>query len=89
MESLGYKSNKEPFLKLASLIPLEDIRCLIPEDVPAQEKKIDMQALLLGVAGLLPQQADLKIIYDDETAEYLSAIECAWNVIKTKISRPL
>jgi len=89
MESLGYKNNKEPFLKLASLLPLEDIRCLIPEDVPVQEKKIDMQALLLGVAGLLPQQADLKIIYDDETADYVSVIEHAWNVIKTKISNAL
>jgi len=87
MESLGYKNNKEPFLTLASRIPLEDIRNLIPEDIPIQKKKINMQSLLLGIAGLLPQQRNLKPTYDKETVEYIKELEQAWNEIQKKISR--
>ena len=87
MESLGYKNNKEPFLTLASRVPLEDIRNLIPEDIPIQKKKINMQSLLLGIAGLLPQQRNLKQTYDKETVEYIKELEQAWNEIQKKISR--
>ena len=40
MESLGYKNNKAPFLTLASRMPLEAIRYLVPEDAPIQEKNL-------------------------------------------------
>ncbi len=84
MESLGYKNNKEPFLTLASRVPLEDIRNLIPEDAPVQKKKITTQSLLLGSAGLLPQQRNVKPMSDKETAEYVNDIECVWNEIQKK-----
>ncbi|MCF6153752.1 MAG: DUF2851 family protein [Candidatus Brocadia sp.] len=87
MESLGYKNNKEPFFTLASRVPLEDIRSLIPEDASAQKKKKDTQALLLGTAGLLPQQRNVKPACDKETAEYVNDIEQAWNKIQKKINR--
>ncbi len=87
MESLGYKNNKKPFLTLASRTPLEDIRYLIPEDVSIQKKKIDMQSLLLGTAGLLPQQRDLKPDRDKEAAEYINDIEHTWSEIQKKITQ--
>src|SRR3989338_5467510 len=87
MESLGYKNNKEPFLKLASLMPLKEIRNLVPEDAQVQEKKIYIQALLLGMAGLLPQYNNSKTNYDNETMEYIKAVENKWNAIKTKIGQ--
>ncbi|MDN3515192.1 MAG: DUF2851 family protein [Candidatus Brocadia sp.] len=87
MESLGYKNNKEPFLALASRVPLEDIRHTIPGDASARKKEKDMQALLLGTAGLLPQQRNEKTAYDRETAEYISDIEHAWNEIQKKMCR--
>lgn len=87
MESLGYKNNKEPFLTLASRIPLEDIRRLTPEDVTIQKKKIDMQSLLLGMAGLLPQQRNLKPPSDNETATYINDVEQAWDAVQKKIDR--
>lgn len=87
MESLGYKNNKEPFLALATRAPLEEIRYIIPEDAPAQKKKRDMQALLLGTAGLLPRQRSEKPAYDRETAEYVNDVEHAWNEIQKKSSR--
>ncbi|GAN32350.1 MAG: DUF2851 family protein [Candidatus Brocadia sp. AMX2] len=87
MESLGYKNNKEPFFTLASRLPLEDIRYVIPEDASAQKKKKNMQSLLLGMAGLLPQQRNKKPTDDKETANYINDIEHAWNEIQKKINR--
>lgn len=87
MESLGYKNNKEPFLTLASRMPLEDIRYLIPEDASLQKKKIDIQSLLLGTAGLLPQQGNIIPSYDKETAEYINDLEHAWSELQKKIDR--
>lgn len=87
MESLGYKNNKEPFLMLASRVPLEDIRYLIPEDASVQRKKIDIQSLLLGSAGLLPQQGNAISSHDRETAEYISDVEEAWRKLQNKTGR--
>ena len=87
MESLGYKNNKAPFLTLASRMPLEAIRYLVPEDAPIQEKKLGTQALLLGMAGLLPQQGNSMTTHDSEAANYINNIEHAWNAIQTKIDK--
>ncbi len=87
MESLGYKNNKEPFLTLASRVPLEEIRYRIPEDAPVQKKQREIQALLLGTAGLLPRQRNEKPTYDRETAEYVNDIEHVWNEIQKKTTR--
>jgi len=48
MEALGYKHNKEPMRLLAERLPVARLRAL-----PAA----DAQALLLGVAGFLPERA--------------------------------
>lgn len=87
MESLGYKNNKAPFITLASRMPLETIRCLIPEDAPIQEKIPGTQALLLGMAGLLPQQGISMTTHDSEAANYMNNVERAWNAIQTKIDK--
>ncbi|MGQ3685341.1 MAG: DUF2851 family protein [Candidatus Loosdrechtia sp.] len=89
MESLGYKENKKPFLTLASRMPLKDIRSLIPEDVPVQEKAIQIQSLLLGIAGLLPYQSNSKMpgVFDSETMQYANTIEQAWYVQKQKLGK--
>ncbi|KKO21002.1 MAG: DUF2851 family protein [Candidatus Brocadia sp.] len=86
MESLGYKNNKEPFLTLASRVPLEDIRYFIPEDAAVERKKIAIQSLLLGSAGLLPQEENAPS-YDNETAAYLSDVKEAWREFQKKRNR--
>lgn len=87
MESLGYKNNKEPFLTLASRLPLEDIRYLIPEDASVQRKRLAIQSLLLGAAGLLPHQGNAISSSDKETEEYISGIEDAWCELQKKTGR--
>ncbi|WKZ16006.1 MAG: DUF2851 family protein [Candidatus Jettenia caeni] len=87
MESLGYKENKESFLRLASLVSLKDFHSLIPEDVPVQMKKLHTQSLLLGIAGLLPHQRNSEKSYNDETTKYINDLEDAWKVIQAKINK--
>ncbi|MDR4507348.1 MAG: DUF2851 family protein [Candidatus Brocadiaceae bacterium] len=87
MESLGYKNNKEPFRMLAMRMPQEDLRSLIPEDIPVQEKNISIQSLLLGMAGLLPGGKDSGKMYDAETEAFLAVIKDKWNTFQPKVSR--
>ncbi|BBO16537.1 conserved hypothetical protein [Candidatus Brocadia pituitae] len=87
MESLGYKNNKEPFLTLASRLSLEDIRYLIPEDASVQRKKMAIQSLLLGEAGLLPHQGNAISSRDKETEEYICSVEDAWCELQKKTGR--
>jgi hypothetical protein len=46
-----------------------------------------VQALLLGMAGLLPQQRNSKPTSNQGAVEYINDIEHAWNTIKTKTSK--
>ncbi|MCF6156978.1 MAG: DUF2851 family protein [wastewater metagenome] len=89
MESLGYKENKKPFLMLASVMPHKDIHCLVPEDIPAQDKAVYLQALLLGLAGLMPRQGHLKEYepQDSETTYYINTLEHTWNAIRPKLNQ--
>lgn len=71
MEALGYSKNKEPFLQLAQKTPLKILVGQSPEKI---------QAILLGVAGLLPSQNDRKVKFDEETEEYVNRIEEIWKL---------
>jgi hypothetical protein len=51
MRALGYSQNKDPFQKLARLLPLSAI-----EESAKRGDHVGIQALMLGTAGLLPSQ---------------------------------
>ena len=55
MEALGYSKNKGPFLQLARKTPLNILIGQPPEKI---------QALLFGIAGLLPSQNGKKLTFD-------------------------
>jgi hypothetical protein len=69
MEALGYSRNKEQFLDLARRVPLGILTGQPPEKI---------QAVLFGVAGLLPSQDGDRKRFDPETEEYVSRIEILW-----------
>ncbi len=69
MEALGYSRNKEPFLELARKATLKILSGASPEKI---------QAILFGVAGLLPSQSGKKVKFDEETSEYVNRIEKLW-----------
>ena len=51
MRALGYSQNKEPFERLARLLPLKAL-----EEAARRGDHVLIQALMLGTAGLLPSQ---------------------------------
>ena len=64
MKALGYAKNKEPFTELAKRLPLIALKEFI------YEKDISfLQALLLGMAGLLPSQRYIKDGIEGERLE--------------------
>ncbi len=86
MESLGYKNNKEQFRQLASIVSINDIRSLIPSDVSIKQRSKMIQALLFGMAGLLPDQSlSTKDMVDKDSLKYVKEIEGMWSVIKNDI----
>ncbi len=86
MESLGYKNNKEQFRHLASIVSVNDIRSLIPLDVSLKQKSKMIQALLFGMAGLLPNQSpSTKDTVDKDSLEYVKEIKGMWSAIKNDI----
>lgn len=64
LEALGYAQNKTPFRKLAASLPLVEIVNFEREArlrrESSEERLLNLETLLLGVAGLLPSQRQLK-----------------------------
>ncbi|NOZ22163.1 MAG: DUF2851 family protein [Planctomycetes bacterium] len=85
MEALGYKANKEQFKELARNVGLDDIRRLVPPDVPEEDGALTIQALLFGMAGLLP--ADLPESTDPETEEYVDTLRTLWGQMKSNLKQ--
>ena len=64
LEALGYSQNKEPFRRLAATLPLSLIVELDREArtrrEPPEDRLLNLEAVLLGAAGLLPSQRKLR-----------------------------
>ena len=56
MEALGYSKNKLPFFELARRLPIHILESIGKRATSDRECLIQHQALLLGIAGLLPTQ---------------------------------
>mgnify|MGYP001115211532 CR=1 FL=1 len=75
MEALGYSRNRQQFLDLAHRIPLEMLIGNPPEKI---------QAILFGVAGLLPSQRANTTEFDAETEEYVCKMELYWKPLSSQ-----
>ena len=69
--ALGYRPNKAPFRRLARLLPLDRLREKSAGD------PVRAYALLMGVAGLLPDPTARRA-WDDETKAFLRRCWDAW-----------
>ncbi|MEW6358311.1 MAG: DUF2851 family protein [Planctomycetota bacterium] len=85
MEALGYKANKDPFKELARNAGLDDIRRLVPPDAPEEDRALTIQALLFGMAGLLP--SDLPESSDPETEEYVDTLRALWDQMRGSLKQ--
>ncbi len=69
LAALGYKNNKAPFRKLATMLPLARLRSLA-------EKPDEAYALLLGLSGLLPANNDPA--WDVQTRKFVRIVWDFW-----------
>jgi hypothetical protein len=74
MEGLGYSKNREPFVRLAQSVSLKMIG-----DLGAGSGEDRIQALLFGVAGLIPKLNSLK---EKESRDYVRRLAREWKVLK-------
>ncbi|MDP2931307.1 MAG: DUF2851 family protein [Chloroflexota bacterium] len=78
MGSLGYAKNKLPFLELARRVPLQTLESLVRDRTSDEDCLAQLQARLLGTAGLLPsQRRDKHLTKDDEWVDRLERLWAA------------
>ena len=69
MEALGYAKNRKPFRELAQRVPLSELLGKSDESI---------QAILFGVAGLLPSQSQQGIEWNEEDRSFIERLESMW-----------
>ena len=69
MEALGYTKNSKSFRELAQRVPLSEIRGKSSESI---------QAILFGVAGLMPSQSQQDIEWGEEDKRFIERLESIW-----------
>ncbi len=83
MEALGYDANKAAMRTLAERVPLRVLR-EFAEGQPAGAGEYAVQAVLLGLSGLLPREADPT--WDDETKRFYAFLTGIWDAFRDKRS---
>ena len=69
MEALGYTKNRKPFRELAQRVPLSELLGKSDESI---------QAILFGVAGLLPSQSQQEVEWDEADRKFIERLESIW-----------
>ena len=69
MEALGYARNRKPFRELAQRVPLSELLGKSDESI---------QAILFGVAGLLPSQSQQENKWDEGDRKFIEQLESSW-----------
>lgn len=69
MEALGYARNRKPFRELAQRVPLSELLGKSDESI---------QAILFGVAGLLPSQSQQENEWDKGDRKFIEQLESRW-----------
>ena len=86
MESLGYKNNRRPFLRLAGWARLSDLRRLVAEDADVSTRATQLQAILMGVAGLLPTDKECAR-FGEATRGYVADLRRVWSPARREFGR--
>ncbi len=86
MEALGYSKNRAPMKKLVKQLSVENIKRLTANK-NAKESVLVIQALLFGVAGLLPSQ-NPSLFNKSETlsSPYIEELENIWELLSGNFS---
>jgi hypothetical protein len=74
LEALGFSKNQAPFLKLARNADLKYLKSL-NDSSEVDNKSLSIEAVLFGIAGLLPTSAS---IHDKESKKYTHQLKSIW-----------
>ena len=77
MDGLGYSKNREPFVKLARNVSLKSMQSLNPSG-----DCLVSEAILLGVAGLLPQ---VRALHEPDSREYVRTLRRCWRSMRKTV----
>ena len=80
MGALGYSRNKVAFLELAERLPLAALEAVAGGTIPDEECLAQLQARLLGTAGLLPSQRCGARHRDTFNHPYVRSVERIWSL---------
>lgn len=69
MEALGYSQNSKPLRELAQRVPFSDFD---------HKSEHEIQAILFGIAGLLPSQSEKPLPGNDTNDPFIVALETLW-----------
>src|SRR5215470_3866531 len=79
LRALGSTGHRQHFQDLARLVSLHELqRCLY--DIPPQDCGIAAEALLLGLAGIVPATIPTSNIAEAETGPYVRVLHEYWNL---------
>jgi hypothetical protein len=79
MGALGYTKNKYPLLKLANRMPLQKLEAAASGLISDTEYLARQQALLVGMAGLLPSQRSSRYSAAMLDDEWVDKLEVLWS----------
>lgn len=88
-EALGYPSNKKQFQTLAERLPLETLKKLLPATIKKKDRALHIQAMLLGVSGLIDFKTPAPEGLPTADRKYFKRIETLWRTYKPRIAGPL
>jgi hypothetical protein len=86
LRSLGSTGYRQQFQRLASLVTWQELRdCLA--SVPATTQGVAAEALLLGLAGMLPHTPQADAALDQETQHYCACLQQLWRAFPRHIQQ--
>jgi Protein of unknown function (DUF2851) len=86
LRTLGSTGHRQHFQTLARTISWDELqRCL--SSIPLQERGLAAEALLLGIAGILPYNTCMYGTMDAETRQYVMALQNYWHTFPTDIQQ--
>lgn len=86
LRALGSTGYRQHFQALARAVPWHDLqRCLY--GIPPQDHGVAAEALLLGLAGLVPPSMPTSAVLDAETRQYIRVLHEYWHTFPADVQQ--
>ena len=86
LRALGSTGHRQHFQALARTVSWDALQCCLGS-IPLQERGLAAEALLLGIAGMLPYDTCMYGTMDAETRQYVMALQNYWHTFPADIQQ--